>query len=429
MNRRKITWEIVLAGLAFIIIGIYLADKNNTSEAPKNGGVREANPTALPKTSQPTDLPSSIIIDLKDLKNLDKLKELKKLKDLEHLEIDLNNINDIIDKKLKESDIEASLKKLEHELKQVEEANFDIKLQDKKVYINKDYNIEDSKWTEVKPGVYAFEKTFSASQLKSLNLNLAFGNINIIGTQKSTGKITLQATGTLEDPAVLSKQFVIKKQLDSPNAFFKIAPTESSNLPDKINLETTLSLPSTAHIDAQTAGGHVNASSLSGNYLFKTKGGHIELNTIDGNIEAKTQGGHITGNQLSGTMRLTTGGGHIKTTDVEGSLKAETGGGHIEITQLKGMANAKTSGGNITATVMKANGPIKLQSSAGNISLLLPENIKANLDISGSAIEMADLFNFNGTKNKGSISGTINGGGTDVVASCGFGNVNINVNK
>ena len=439
MKKRSISWEIVLAGLAFIAIGIYLFNQSNdstTSDTSKDSWHSDAKPAAPPS---PPSLPGAIVIDLdnlESLQNLENLKNLRNLKNLENikeLEIELKNLDKLIEKHQEREQVQQNLDKglqeLENELQKIEEADFEVRLQNQKVYINKDYNVEEATWTEASPGVFVFRKSFSTADLASMDLQLEFGNLNIIGNGSNSGEITLRATGDVEDPATFSRQMEIVKNLTTPSASFQLKSVGENQISDRINLEATLSIPKSTKIMANTSGGHINANSLQNTQKLQTSGGHITLNSISGSTSAKTDGGHITCDQISGDIALNTGGGHIKVSKPNGNLTAKTCGGHIQIQDAVGSIIARTSGGNITSSIREATGPLKFFTSAGNITLTLPPSINADLDISGSSVNLADSFAFSGTQEKGSISGAINNGGTPVVASCGYGNVNINVSN
>lgn len=429
MSTQRISWEIVLAGLTFIGIGIYLFSQNAPSQNNTNASASQTE-SHFPKAPSIPNLPGSIVIDLQNLENLQKLENLEQLKELE---IQIEDIEQLIDQHTQNGEqskaLEQSLQKLETELQKIEEADFNIKLQNKKVYIDKDYNVEGAEWTEVSPGVYIYQETFPVEDLETLDFSLSFGNVNIIGSNNREGEITLRATGDMEDPARFSEKLKIQKNISSPTATFKVTSAKQVSISDKVNLEATLTLPKAIRINAKTSGGHIKANNLTNSQQFNTSGGHISLDNIQGKTIAKTAGGHITCNQISGNNTLSTGGGHIRVTGSTGSLSAKTGGGHIEIEDASGSLDARTSGGNIFASILEADGPLKLNTSAGNISLSLPTDINANLDISGSSVNLSGVFNFNGTKNRSNVKGTINDGGLPVIVNCEYGNVNISSNQ
>ena len=424
MNTRKISWEIVLAGIAFVGIGIYLFNQSTTSKSDSSSASvwqsgQAPSPPSAPKTPS---LPGAIVIDLQNLQNLQNLEQLKNLKELEELD---KIIRKHIENEKIEQNVESNLEKLETELEKIEETDFKIKLQDRKVFINKDYKVDEARWTEVSPGVYVFRQTFAAENLRSMELDIGFGNVNIVGNDGQNGEITLRATGNFEDPAELTDKMRIQQRLGAEDAVFKLSSSNGSSISNRVNLEATLTLPSGTRLAATTAGGHINANNLKSKKSLSTSGGHITLNTIAGETEAKTGGGHITCNEISGNTLLKTGGGHIKVTGAKGALTAKTGGGHIEIQKAEGSVTANTAGGNISTSVVQAGGPLKFSTSAGNVSLELPKAINANLEVSGSSASLSEVFNFSGTREKGRIDGTINGGGVPVVVNCEYGNVNI----
>jgi DUF4097 and DUF4098 domain-containing protein YvlB len=431
MIKRNISWEIVLAGLTFIGIGIYMFNQSSSNQSHTS----ETSHAEIQKPAPPS-LPEPIVIDLNNLESLKELKKLdgtQSLEELENLEFDLKNLDALIRKHTQseqfQENLDENLKELKAELQQIDKADFEVKLQDKKVYISRDYDVKESTWTEVSPGVYLFRKSFPVSGLKSMDFNLGFGNVNIIGSTSGNGEITLRATGNIDDPATFSQQLKIDKTLASPDANFNVTTAEGGDISDHINLEATLHLPKNTKVIAHTSGGHINTSNLTNTKKLQTSGGHIRLNSIGGETIAKTEGGHITCDEISGKTSLTTKGGHIKVNKPKGTLTAQTGGGHIEIQDADGSISAKTSGGNISASIQQADGPLKFFTSAGNVTLQLPEEIRANLNLSGSSINLMDEFNFSGTKSKGQVSGTINDGGPAVVVKCEYGNINVSTYK
>lgn len=437
MSKPKISWEIVLAGLTFAAIGIYFlnhhsSDNQNVDVRTHRGEHRKHRVTAPEAPS----LPGAIVIDLKNLDNIQNLKDLKRLKNIDQLkdiEIKLKNLDKVIKEHAQKAQVQESvnqsLKQLETELQKAGGSDFKVKLQNQKIYINKDYDVDSGKWSEVSAGVYVFKESFSVSNIHSVDLDLGFGNVNIVGGDTQDGEITLQATGNVDDPATLSKKLTIQKELTSPAASFKVHSAGNANLSDQINLEATLTIPQDIRVKVHTSGGHISADNLSNDQVLKTDGGHIALDDIQGKTVAQTEGGHISGDHLSGNILLSTGGGHIRVDRFQGSLTAKTAGGHIEIKDGRGHVSAKTSGGNISASMSQVDGPLKFSTSAGNITLFLPQNIAADVDASGSTVDLSRAFNFSGTRNKGHITGRINDGTTPLVIDCGYGNVNINPKK
>ncbi|MDX1672115.1 MAG: DUF4097 family beta strand repeat-containing protein, partial [Balneolaceae bacterium] len=381
--------------------------------------------------SVPQPLPPTIVIDLENLeslKNLENLKNLQNLRSLEQLEAKLQNLDQIL--KLEEIGETTALgvEEIRKKLQEIEKADYTVQLQNKKLIINKKYDVKEASWVETSPGVYVYRESFDASKLKSLNLDMGFGNINLVGTSEEDGEIVVQATGKLQTAEAMKKMIHLKFLIRDDGAHFDVRPSDNRSVSDQLNLEATLTLPTKIGVSASTSGGHISADNLEGAHQLKTSGGHIVLNNMSGDVEAHTSGGHITCDNLKGTIGLKTQGGHIKIQNLVGELSARTGGGHIEVSGLEGRGNVSTSGGNISTQVATLNGPLMLDTSAGNINLQLPPGLQADLSASGSKVILSEIFKFSGTQSDGRLQGTLNGGGVSVNAECDFGNVVIQSN-
>ena len=129
-----------------------------------------------------------------------------------------------------------------------------------------------------------------------------------------------------------------------------------------------------------SAGGQVNASSGGGTLyigygkamILETGGGSIHVNKCSGEIKASTGGGTIDVNEVDGRAQVESGGGSIKVGPVKGGLRAETGSGPI-------IADLATGGTSFTDS--------KLETSAGNIVVYIPDNLGVTIH---AAVEVAN---------------------------------------
>lgn len=432
MIKRQKSWEIIIAGLAFISIGIYLASNVSSDSNTNRSAIWNENVDTSPHPAPPS-LPGAIVIDLQNsesLKNLEELRHLKDLKNMKELDFEIRNLDKLIEQhsqnEIESESLNKGLQQLEQELQKIEQTDFNVSIQDKKLYINKNYDVDQAQWTEVRPGEFVFKDSFSTSGINSLDFSIGFGNLNIVGNDSEDGNITLQITGDIDDPSEINDHLDITKDISSSEAVFHVSSANGSSFANRSDMEATLSIPKNLLVNAKTSSGHITAQHLNNIQELNTSGGHITLSDLRGKIIAKTGGGHITSDKLSGDITMSTGGGHIKVDELDGTLEAKTGGGHIEIQEAKGSIMARTSGGNISSSIIEATDQLSFKTSAGNISLTLPTNINANLDISGTSVDLDDVFNFSGNKERSRITGTLNDGGLPIVISCGYGNVTIN---
>ncbi len=156
-------------------------------------------------------------------------------------------------------------------------------------------------------------------------------------------------------------------------------------------------------VDATTSGGDITIGGTTGEVSVKTSGGDIEIEHASGSTEAITSGGDIRVGRTTGDVRVKTSGGDIRiehangavdahtsggdvTIDnAEGSLKAGTSGGDIKISNATGGGvSASTSGGDIEARLTASVGALEedwfLQSSGGELTIRIPENLPATLE-------------------------------------------------
>jgi len=184
-------------------------------------------------------------------------------------------------------------------------------------------------------------------------------------------------------------------------------------------------------VDAETNGGHVELSNVTGNNKIQTKGGHITLENINGTLSARTNGGHIEGKQLDGTFDFKTNGGHLSFEELKGSAKLETSGGHISVKKANASLSAETSGGNIEVDMVDIPGVLDLHTSAGNITLKIPEAANADLDIEGTRVSVSNALKKNlvGNIDEKSISAYLNSKGTMISAKTSVGFVSVESSK
>jgi DUF4097 and DUF4098 domain-containing protein YvlB len=120
-------------------------------------------------------------------------------------------------------------------------------------------------------------------------------------------------------------------------------------------------------IKAETEGGNVSASGITGRLDAQSGGGSIRVDDIGGAIKAETGGGNIDVGNVASDVNLSTGGGSIKVNSAKGRIEAESGGGSVTI--VSGMQGAvlETGGGSIQ--VERCAGRVKASTGGGSIDL------------------------------------------------------------
>ncbi len=312
-------------------------------------------------------------------------------------------------------------------------------------------------------------KEFNASQIKSLNIETSGGGITVEGGNESKAKVEVYIKGSnwksnlsKEDIASKLSEYDFSVDLASGTLSCIAKRKEHKNdWKNGLSISFKVFVPTKINTDLHTSGGGIDLKSLKGDLQFHTSGGGLNLTGISGNVKGRTSGGGITMydcheildlhtsgggisvDKASGTLSLKTSGGGLNLSNISGNINAKTSGGGIDARDIKGElitsttggsihlegiagnVEARTSGGNIHADVLSFNNFLTLSTSGGNIVVDMPLNKGMDLDISGENINTPAFTNFNGTKSKKVLGGTINGGGAKVQLSANSGNVTI----
>jgi hypothetical protein len=105
-----------------------------------------------------------------------------------------------------------------------------------------------------------------------------------------------------------------------------------------------------------------------------TGGGDVTVSDLTGPVTLSTSGGNVTADHTAGPLTLTTGGGDIRATDVSApSISAKTDGGNVDVTGIRsGSVTATSGGGDITVDFASVPQNVRVDTAGGNITLVLP---------------------------------------------------------
>jgi DUF4097 and DUF4098 domain-containing protein YvlB len=169
-------------------------------------------------------------------------------------------------------------------------------------------------------------------------------------------------------------------------------------------------------------------------------------------LQAKTSDGNVTLAGLKGELGLTTGDGNLTIDHVSGNLHIKSGDGHVKVTDAEGAIDARTSDASLTVdglfhaiALHTSDGALDLnlrqgttlteastiQSSDGSITLHVPQNFAADLDVhtSDGRVDCAlplTMDNYHTSERDAhELRGKLNGGGTPLTIHTSDGNVKI----
>ncbi|AWV97819.1 histidine kinase [Arcticibacterium luteifluviistationis] len=319
-----------------------------------------------------------------------------------------------------------------------------------------------------------YSKPFLSDELKTLELQTAWGDIEIIGGDHEEYRIEVYpfkrglfnlffqermskaAFERLQFRIVKEGDTLIIKRLSSPRSWFD-ALFSGSQVSFRIFAPKNLSVKVNSRIGDVTLinieGKHFIKSSVGKTTLKgvsgevktagKNFGGGLFIQHCNGNIELHTSGGNVNVLSSEGTHTYSTNGGNIDIADFTGNLSVKTKGGNIKVNRLSGELKALSWGGNVNLRGMRANiaattkgGNIKadmdelkeflfLESSGGNVTSYIPQNANMTLDARGSRVKNYGGFHFNGLTARNQLNGVANNGGVNVTLRSRGGNVKI----
>ncbi len=302
-------------------------------------------------------------------------------------------------------------------------------------------------------------KTFSAKDITNLKMNTSGGGLTVIGTKDAEAKIEVYIRSNNWN----GSDNISKEELEERLKNYELSVTQEGNtlvafsknktdnwgkkslsigfkafIPEKssVNLATSggsINVKGITeningktsggsitvrncknNINLRTSGGSISAENSSGNIDLSTSGGSISANDLDGKIDLKTSGGSITLDALKGTISAITSGGSIKATELRDESIVKTSGGSIVLREIYGTLTAATSAGSLDAEILELGKSLNLSVSSGSMTVKMPMNKGVDLDCTAQKINMTTFNNFNGSTEKTSIKGTLNGGGIPV---------------
>ncbi len=172
------------------------------------------------------------------------------------------------------------------------------------------------------------------------------------------------------------------------------------------SVTVVVKLPREFNVDARTEDGDVTLQRLEGAATLITEDGDIYVNSIDGPaIELRTSDGDVTARHLAAErIEVHSSDGDIRLEGVDGALEAKTHDGDIVI-DVEGF------------------GRTELRTGDGDIVVNAPESFGADVKLRGEDVSLSRSVDFDGSRSDGRIEGRLNGGGPELAASTGDGDV------
>ena len=141
-------------------------------------------------------------------------------------------------------------------------------------------------------------------------------------------------------------------------------------------LDATVSVPVGLPVAASTGGGNASVTGATGPVTLSSGGGDLSADDVSGPLSLSTNGGNIQVNAITAhTLTASSGGGDITADGVSSAtFTANTSGGNIQATVTSPRVTAGSGGGDIDIVFTTDPSNVRVSTSGGNITIVLPRD-------------------------------------------------------
>ncbi|MDA2914318.1 DUF4097 domain-containing protein [Acidobacteriia bacterium AH_259_A11_L15] len=291
----------------------------------------------------------------------------------------------------------------------------------------------------------SFERTLTVTGPVKLEVQTGSGDISVRAGEPGQvivrGQIRARGTDAEEKIEQLEANPPIKQDGNT----IRVGPIQDRNLRRNVSISYELIVPVDTRLEADTGSGDltiagirgpvsadtgsgsIQLSNLGGNVTADTGSGDIELRTIEGNVSADTGSGSIRASGVAGAFSGDTGSGNVRLEQTApGPVNVNIGSGSVELSGVRGPVKVSTGSGDITVQGEPA-GNWSLSAGSGDIRLRLPQDAGFQLQArtSSGSVHSDHPLMVQGTVKRNELRGTVRGGGPEIIAHTGSGNIRI----
>jgi len=188
-----------------------------------------------------------------------------------------------------------------------------------------------------------------------------------------------------------------------------------------VGVDYELWVPLSAEVNAQSISGSIQIMERENDVWTKTISGTLKIEGVVGDVEAKTTSGAIEiKNTESESIVADSTSGEVNVQEVVGIIKAHSVSGRVRIADSRGgVKSVRTTSGGIWVELKKVSQAVSsmlFTSISGNVTLLLPKSISADIDARTTSGRIHSEFKITieGEIDKRSLRGTIGEGGIKI---------------
>jgi hypothetical protein len=279
-----------------------------------------------------------------------------------------------------------------------------------------------------------FERTFTVSPGTVLDVSTLRGAIDV--SVGSTQQVIVRGSATvrlgLNVPAnalELAQKVAKDPPVVQEGAMVRLRPPSGGDEQRAMTLSYRVTVPAGTEVRSETDSGATSIAGVAGPVSVKTQSSAVRLDDVAGDVDVRTHSGRIVARGLGGALRVRTQSGGVDarfTERAHGQSDVETSSSGIDLVGVRGGLTVSSQSGRVRVS---GTPEAAWQTTVGSssIELLFDRTTKLTLDAtSGSGdVYLKGLRLDDASASKGSLTGTIGGGGPLVRASTRSGSVKV----
>ena len=275
-----------------------------------------------------------------------------------------------------------------------------------------------------------FEKKLPGKPGETLTLTTDIGSVSVTGAAVTEVSVVAEMKGKEKDiekfvitAAKTENGVEIKGELTKKRTWFWSSVD--------LDVQFVVQVPREYNLALRTSGGNIDVAGIKGKVTCGTSGGNGSVVDVQGDVSMETSGGNLRAERGTGSLLMKTSGGNVSASGYVGDIDLATSGGNVRAVDVDGMVRARTSGGSVHVTLSGSNKGVHAETSGGDVEITVPNDLKANLDLSTSGGHVAcDIpVTVKGKLEEDNIRGSVNGGGNLIWAHTSGGNVHVSIKE
>jgi DUF4097 and DUF4098 domain-containing protein YvlB len=288
------------------------------------------------------------------------------------------------------------------------------------------------------------DRTFAAVAGQRLEVVLSTENVRIESTNESHAQVEVRGRGRDIRSELQRRNITMSHNNGVLSVRAEPRYASAHRNGRDARFEVVIRVPERFNASVTTTSGDVRLTRLAGDVSITTASGNVTADVLYGEIVIVTASGDgtvrtATGPSFSFTATsgdfragrvdteefvASTSSGDITVQAIRNGASVRTGSGDVRIGVIGGTLAATTASGHVRASMAQA-ADVSITSGSGDIGLVLPRGLDADVEFRGSTVRLADAFVVAGTVNRREVEGQIGDGGTTVRVRSGNGQVTI----